>query len=68
MLLLLMYQFGTMKKVAIVFTSIPFGLCAGFIALYGYRRKTCNWFALLGAVSLLGCVLANAIVLVEFNK
>ena len=65
MLLLLMYQFGTMKKVAIVFTSIPFGLCAGFIALYVTGEKLAL-FALLGAVSLLGCVLANAIVLVEF--
>lgn len=65
MLLLLMFQFGTMKKVAIVFTSIPFGLCAGFVALYVTGEKLAL-FALLGAVSLLGCVLANAIVLVEY--
>lgn len=64
MLIILLIQFGSFKKVGIVFISVPFGLAAGFLGLF-VTGQPLSLFALIGAVSLLGCVLANAIVLID---
>ena len=63
-LIILLIQFGSFKKVGIVFISVPFGISAGFVALL-LTGNPLSLFALIGAVSLLGCVLANAIVLID---
>lgn len=63
-LVLLLIQFGSLKKVAIIFISVPFGLSAGLLALF-VTGQPLSLFALIGSVSLLGCVLANAIVLID---
>lgn len=64
MLVVLLLQFGSLKKVGIIFISVPFGLAAGSLALL-VTGQPLSLFALIGAVSLMGCVLANAIVLVD---
>lgn len=64
MLIILLIQFGSFKKVGIVFISVPFGLAAGFLALK-ITGQPLSLFALIGGVSLIGCVLANAIVLID---
>lgn len=64
MLIVLLIQLGSFKKVGIVFISVPFGLAAGFLGLF-ITGQPLSLFALIGAVSLIGCVLANAIVLVD---
>lgn len=64
MLIVLLLQFGSFKKVVIIFISVPFGLAAGSLALL-VTGQPLSLFALIGSVSLLGCVLANAIVLVD---
>lgn len=63
-LIILLIQFGSLKKVAIIFVSVPFGLATGFFALK-LTGQPLSLFALIGSVSLLGCVLANAIVLID---
>lgn len=63
-LIILLIQFGSFKNVGIIFISVPFGLSAGFLALL-VTGQPLSLFALIGAVSLLGCVLANAIVLID---
>lgn len=63
-LVILLIQFGSFKKVGIIFISVPFGLSAGVLALL-VTDQPLSLFALIGAVSLLGCVLANAIVLID---
>lgn len=64
MIVILVIQFGSFKKVAIIFISVPFGLSIGALALL-LTGQPLSLFALIGAVSLMGCVLANAIVLVD---
>ncbi len=63
-LFILVLQFGSFKKVGILFISVPFGLAVGFFGLK-VTGQPLSLFALIGAVSLLGCVLANAIVLMD---
>lgn len=63
-LIILLIQFGSFKKVGIIFVSVPFGLATGFLALK-ITGQPLSLFALIGAVSLLGCVMANAIVLID---
>lgn len=63
-LFILYMQFGSFKKAAILFVSVPFGFAAGFFALK-LTGQPLSLFALIGCVSLMGCVLANAIVLME---
>lgn len=63
-LILLFIQFGSLRKVGIIFISVPFGWAAGFLALL-ITGQPLSLFALVGMVSLLGCVLANAIVLID---
>lgn len=63
--LILMMQFNSLKLPLLIFTSVPFGIMAGVAGLF-ITGERLTFFALLGCVSLLGCVLSNAIVLVEF--
>ncbi len=65
MFVILIIQFGSLKQVCMVFVSIPFGVVAGIAALKLTGLKLA-FFALLGIISLLGCVLSNAIVLIDF--
>lgn len=62
---ILMMQFNSLKIPMLIFTSVPFGILGGIAGLY-ITGERLTFFALLGCVSLLGCVLSNAIVLVEF--
>ena len=64
-LIILLIQFSSIKKVLLVFISIPFGAMSGIAFLYLTGQKL-TFFALIGSISLLGCVLANAIVLVDY--
>lgn len=63
--LILMFQFNSIRIPMLVFISVPFSIMAGIAGLF-ISGERLTFFALLGCVSLLGCVLANAIVLVEF--
>ena len=63
--IILLIQFSSVKKVLLVFISIPFGALAGVAFLYLTGQKL-TFFAMVGSISLLGCVLANAIVLVDY--
>lgn len=63
--LILMFQFNSIRIPMLVFVSVPFSIMAGIAGLFVSGERL-TFFALLGCVSLLGCVLANAIVLVEF--
>ena len=63
--LILLSQFNSIKKVLLLFISVPFGVLGGIAGLFITGQKLAM-FALLGAIALLGCVLANAIVLVEY--
>lgn len=64
-IIILMIQFSSFKKVLLVLISIPFGAMSGIAFLYLTGQKL-TFFAMVGSISLLGCVLANAIVLVDF--
>jgi len=63
--LILIFQFNSIRIPLLIFVSVPFGIVAGIAGLFITGEKL-TFFALLGCISLLGCVLANAIVLVEF--
>ncbi|MDD3252784.1 MAG: efflux RND transporter permease subunit [Lachnospiraceae bacterium] len=63
--LILMFQFNSIRIPLLVFISVPFGVMAGIAGLF-VSGESLTFFGLLGCVSLLGCVLSNAIVLVEF--
>ena len=63
--IILIFQFNSIRQPLLIFVSVPFGIMSG-IALLFLTGERLTLFALLGCVSLLGCVLANAIVLVEF--
>ena len=63
--LILLLQFNSIKKVLMVFISVPFGAAAGVAGLFITGQKL-SLFALLGVIALMGCVLANAIVLIEY--
>lgn len=63
--LILMMQFNSIRIPLLIFTSVPFGIMSGIVGLF-LTGERLTFFALLGCVSLLGCVLSNAIVLVEF--
>nr|WP_314465371.1 efflux RND transporter permease subunit [uncultured Clostridium sp.] len=65
--MILLFQFNSIRIPLLIFISVPFGVLSGVAGLF-LTGERLTFFALLGAVSLLGCVLANAIVLVEFIK
>ncbi|AOT69383.1 efflux RND transporter permease subunit [Geosporobacter ferrireducens] len=64
-LMILIFQFNSLKTPLIVLISVPFGAAAGIAGLY-LTGQNITFFALMGVLSLFGCALANAIVLVEF--
>ncbi len=63
--MILLFKFNSIKIPFFIFTSVPFGILSGIAGLF-ITGERLTFFALLGAVSLLGCVLANAVVLIEF--
>jgi multidrug efflux pump subunit AcrB len=64
-LMILVFQFSSLKKALLVLISVPFGALAGVAALFVTGQEL-SFFALLGILSLFGCALANAIVLIEY--
>ncbi|WP_425446225.1 efflux RND transporter permease subunit [Dethiothermospora halolimnae] len=58
-------QFKSIKQLLVIFSSLPIGMTSGMAAVYitGYSL---SFFVMLGMISMLGIVLANAIVLVDF--
>lgn len=65
MIVILVLKFASIKKAMVVFISVPFGVMAGITGLF-LTGQNITFFGLLGIVSLMGCVLSNAIVLIEF--
>lgn len=63
--IILLFQFKNFKKLFIVLTSIPLSLIGCFLGLYIFKMEL-QAMALLGAVSLIGIVVNNGIILVEF--
>lgn len=62
---ILYLQFKSIKQLLLIFSSLPIGVTSGMAAVYltGYEL---SFFVMLGIVSMLGIVLANAIVLVDY--
>lgn len=58
-------QFKSIKQLLLIFSSLPLGITSGMAAVYlsGYSL---SFFVMLGIISMLGIVLANAIVLVDY--
>lgn len=63
--LILYFQYMRIRQVLLLFSSVPLGAMCGMGTLVLFRMTT-NFFAMLGVLSMLGIVLANAIVLVDF--
>lgn len=63
--LVLYLQFKSLKQILLIFSSLPLGITSGlaFVCLTGHDL---SFFGILGVISMLGIVLANAIVLVDF--
>lgn len=64
-LIILMVQFNSFKQVGIIICSVPFGFIGATLGLLLYN-KPISMFTMLGIVSLIGVVVNNAIVLVDF--
>jgi len=64
-LLILYFQYAKFRQVLLLFSSVPLGAVAGVAALVIFDIQI-GLFPLLGILSMLGIVLANAIVLVDF--
>jgi multidrug efflux pump subunit AcrB len=64
-MLILIAQFNSIKQALLVFISLPFGVVGGFIALLLAGQKL-SFFAIIGMISLLGIVVNNAIVLIDY--
>jgi multidrug efflux pump subunit AcrB len=63
--LILYLQYARFRQVFLLFSSVPMGAVAGIAALVIFGMNV-SFFAMLGILSMLGIVLANAIVLVDF--
>ena len=63
--LILFMQYGRFRLVLLLFSSVPLGAVFGIATLVMLRMQV-SFFAMLGVLSMLGIVLANAIVLVDF--
>lgn len=61
----LLFQFKSFKQALLVFTALPFSAAGSLLALYLFRQPI-SFMALLGMVSLMGIVVNNAIILVDF--
>ncbi len=64
-LAILMVQFNSFKQVGIILCSLPFGFIGATLGMLLYN-KPISMFTMLGIVSLIGVVVNNAIVLVDF--
>lgn len=64
-LAILMVQFNSFKQVGIILCSVPFGFIGATLGMLLYNRPI-SMFTMLGIVSLIGVVVNNAIVLVDF--
>jgi multidrug efflux pump subunit AcrB len=58
-------QFKSVRQIAIIFSSLPIGITCGMAAVHlaGYSL---SFFVMLGIISMVGMVVANAIVLVDY--
>ncbi len=63
--LILYLQYVRFRQVLLLFSSVPLGAVFG-LAIIVMSGMTTSFFAMLGILSMLGIVLANAIVLVDF--
>ncbi|MGN0162647.1 MAG: efflux RND transporter permease subunit, partial [Candidatus Ornithomonoglobus sp.] len=63
--LILYVQYGRFRQVLLLFSSVPLGAVVGVATLVVMNIQL-SFFGLLGLLSMLGIVLANAIVLVDF--
>ena len=63
--LILFMQYGRFRLVLLLFSSVPLGAVFGIATLVILGMQV-SFFAMLGVLSMLGIVLANAIVLVDF--
>lgn len=63
--LILTFYFNSVKRALISFVSVPFGVTAGIAGLF-LTGQNLSLFALIGVISMLGVVLANAIILIQF--
>lgn len=64
MLLALMFQFNSVRRVALTFMTIPLVLIGAPIALL-LTGQPLSFFAILGMISLAGIIINNAIVLID---
>lgn len=64
LLLVLMYQFNSVRKVGIIFLTIPPMLIGVTPGLY-FTKSPFGFFALLGFISLFGIIVNNAIMMID---
>ncbi len=64
MLAALMFQFNSLRRVALTFMTIPLILVGAPLALALFGRPL-SFFAILGLISLMGIIINNAIVLID---
>lgn len=60
-------QFNSLLQPAIILLSIPFGLTGAFLALL-LAGSTLNIYSMIGLILLMGIVMKNGILLVEFSN
>ncbi|MFK7956688.1 MAG: efflux RND transporter permease subunit [Lysobacterales bacterium] len=65
--LLLVYQFNSVRRPIIILTTIPLGMIGVTIGLL-VARSTMGFFTLLGIIALSGIIINNAIVLIDRIK
>ena len=64
MLLALMFQFNSARRVILTFMTIPLIITGAPLALY-FTGQPMSFFAILGLISLMGIIINNAIVLID---
>jgi len=62
---ILMLQFGSFQQPFIIFATIPLSLIGVFLGLFIFRQPL-SFTALIGSVSLIGLVIKNGILLIEY--
>ena len=63
--LIIYIQFNSFKQTIVIIMSIPFSIIGAALGLFIFNEKL-SMFAIIGILSLMGVVVNNAIVLVEF--
>ncbi len=64
MLLALMFQFNSARRVTLTFMTVPLIVVGAPLALY-FTGRPMSFFAILGLISLMGIIINNAIVLID---